>query len=57
VGSSDEDKKIADLRLLCNLMVLINKKGGFLKWFRRRRALKYYEAVREFGDDAFWSGK
>ena len=57
MGSSEDDKKMADLRFLGNLMILINNRGGWLKWFRRRRALKYYEAVREWGDTAFWSGK
>jgi len=56
-GGTLEDKNNADLRLLNNLLILINKGNFWLRWFRRRRALKYYEAVREWGESAFWSGK
>ena len=57
VGETEEDRQAADLRFLNNLMIIVNMKGGWLRWFRRRRALKYYEAVRELGSDAFWAGK
>jgi hypothetical protein len=57
VGETEEDRRAADHRFLNNLMIIINMKGGWLRWFRRRRALKYYEAVRELGSDAFWAGK
>ena len=57
VGETEEDRRAADLHFLNNLMIIINMKGGWLRWFRRRRALKYYEAVRELGSDTFWAGK
>ncbi len=57
VGITEEDKMEADRRFLSNLLRIINTAGGFLRWFRRRRALKYYEAVVELGGPAFWEGK
>lgn len=57
VGVTREDKKIADRRLLENLMIIINHKGGWLQFLRRRRAMKYYEAVHHKGDEAFFKGK
>ena len=55
VGRTLHDKKFADDFLLCNLLELINTFGGWLRWFRRRRALKYYEAVYEAGSDSFFT--
>lgn len=55
VGVSRYDKDSADRRLLDNLMIIINHAGGWRQWIRRRRAMKYYEAVVMFGDDAFFS--
>ena len=57
VGRSWADKEQADTRMLRNLLKVINHKGGILGFLRRRRALKYYEAVHVGGDDAFWKGK
>ena len=57
VGTKEADRLTADLRLLANVLRLINAKGGWLRWLRRRRAYKYYEAVREGGGRAFWAGK
>jgi hypothetical protein len=54
VGKTNHDKKLADYFLLINLFEIINSYGGFLRWFRRRRALKYYEAVLELGEDSFF---
>ncbi len=56
-GRREVDKKEADRRLLSNLMILINRAGGPLRWLRHRRALKYYEAVVELGHEAFYKGK
>lgn len=56
-GKSWADKHLADARMLTNLLRLINWKGGLLGFLRRRRAMKYYEAVHVGGDDAFWKGK
>lgn len=57
VGASREDKDRADKNLLDNLLTIINHRGGWLKPLRHRRALKYYEAVNQFGDAAFFKGK
>lgn len=60
-GQTIEDKKEADRVFLNNLLRLIEATEGIfnriLKPLRRRRALKYYEAVTAFGGPAFWSGK
>lgn len=54
-----EQKKEADRVFLNNLNRLINihTKFPILKWLRRRRAMKYYLAVKYFGGPAFWDGK
>lgn len=57
VGVSRGDKCRADRNLLINLLALIDHSGGWLQPLRHRRALKYYEAVSLFGDDAFFNGK
>lgn len=60
-GTTQQDKEEADFRLLRNLLRKIDLAEGWynklLRIFRRRRALKYYEAVNRFGDEAFWAGK
>lgn len=57
VGETLADKEEADRVFLNNMLRLIEAGTGWLKIFRRRRALKYYEAVTAFGGPAFWSGK
>ncbi len=57
IGKTIEDKEEADRVFLNNLMRIINNKGGWLGPLRRRRAMKYYEAVYYFGGSAFWEGK
>lgn len=57
MGENEDDKRKADRAMLENSMIAINKYGGWLSWFRRRRALKYYEAVVYFGAKAFYAGK
>lgn len=59
VGKSNEDKEKADREFLNNLLRIVNNVD---KWYyptalARRRALKYYEAVKHFGGSAFWDGK
>ena len=54
VGKSLEDKTRADISMLINLIRIINEKGGFLAYPRRYRAMLYYDAVHEFGNDAFF---
>ena len=57
-GKTDDDKDRADDRFLINGINLIEAKSNwFMRILRRRRMLKYYEAVTAFGDDAFWAGK
>lgn len=60
-GTTEQHKQEADQRLLYNGMQLIEAQTGWyqciLKPLRRRRMLKYYEAVVAFGDKAFWHGK
>ena len=57
MGKVLTDKHKADIRFLGNMMILINRGNIILRFFRRRVALTYYEAVRELGDSAFWAGK
>ena len=59
VGVDEEDREEADRVFLNNLIRIIEAKTRWewLRMLRRRRALKYYEAVRCFGGPAFWAGK
>ncbi len=55
-----EDKNEAD-RVFCNNMNRLITIDS-VKWYKptflqRRRALKYYYAVKQFGGEAFWAGK
>ena len=55
-----EDKEEADRTMLNNMLRLIDRDG--IKWYKptflqRRRALKYYEAVKYLGGPAYWAGK
>lgn len=62
-GTSETEKELADLRLLCNLIATIDHAakrsvaGKVLKPLRYQRAFEYYLTVKEFGHDAFWHGK
>lgn len=62
-GRSILDKKAADRTFLNNLVRIVDAAprmtllDRILAPLRRRRALKYYEAVRHFGGPAFWEGK
>ena len=56
-GSNLEDKKQADRVMLNNCLRVIEKKGGWLKSWRRIRAREYYLAVKSFGGPAYWEGK
>jgi len=48
-----EDRLIADNRFLKNMEILINKGSWWLRFLRKRRAKKYYIAVRMFGSKAY----
>lgn len=61
VGATNADKRNEDRRMLSNCLIIINSAKG---WFnrmlaplRRRRALKYYEAVYYLGKKAFLAEK
>lgn len=58
-GSTIADKEEADRVFLNNMLRLITAAGGLgaLRWLRRQRASRYYEAVCLFGGPAFWGGK
>src|SRR3990172_1941758 len=60
-GNTNEDKAVADRTFMNNLLRLIEQQdawiGRLLKPLRRRRTLKYYEAVVVFGGPAFWRGR
>ena len=56
-GKDIYDKEEADRVFLNNLLRLIESGSRWLKPLRRRRALKYYEAVVVFGGPAYWRGK
>ena len=56
LGDTAIEKERADYRFLVNGFAYINHKSGVFKAFlRRRRWLKYYEAVLLCGDDAFFN--
>ena len=58
-GETIEDKNEADRVFLNNMLRLITAKtkNKWLRHLRRRRALLYYFAVKNFGGPAFWDGK
>ena len=58
-GETIEDKQLADRVFLNNLVRIINHetRWAWLRWLRRRRALKYYLAVKNFGGPFFWTDK
>ena len=55
IGGTEEDKIISDIRLLSNLVIIIenNSRSRILKTLRRHRAIKYYLAVSDFGGSSF----
>jgi len=55
IGKTNEDKRIADLNFLGNMMIIINKKTStpWMKLLRYHRAMTYYTAVAEGGDSFF----
>ena len=57
MGETNADKAQADETFLVNLLRIAQPSWFPLRILRRLRALKYYEAVRDFGDTAFWAGK
>lgn len=61
IGRTLEEKAHADWEFLQNLLTIIESAPGFfnkaLRIPRRARAMKYYGAVVDFGDEAFFAGK
>lgn len=57
IGGNEQDKRTADMRMLSNLMKMINNKGGCLRKLRRYRATSYYSAVADYGKKAFYAEK
>jgi len=57
-GRTLEDKDLADELFHLNLLKLINENSGnkFMIWLRIKRADKYYWAVKNFGEEAFFKG-
>ena len=54
-GTTPKDKERADTTFLNNMLRLVNQSDWWiLRLLRRRRALKYYEAVNQFGGPAFY---
>ena len=56
-GATLQDKEYADRIFLNNLVRIIDSGSKFLRWLRRRRALKMHWAVDKFGEAAFWDKK
>jgi hypothetical protein len=56
-GTGRKGKEIADETFLQNMYTLISQGSWWLRWLRRRRAYKYYLAVKYFGDKAYMANK
>ncbi len=57
MGETEEDKRIADRRMIVNLIIIIVNYGGWLMAPRLYRAMTYFIAVAKFGKKAFYAGK
>lgn len=56
-GKTQADKEFADFTFLQNMLDQINEGSNWLKWLREARAEKYYMAVVQWGNKAYWSNK
>uniref|UniRef100_A0A6M3IQ10 DUF1353 domain-containing protein n=1 Tax=viral metagenome TaxID=1070528 RepID=A0A6M3IQ10_9ZZZZ len=58
-GKTNEDKATADRIFFNNILRIIDQGHNWwlLKFLRRRRAKKYFYAVKWFGGPAFWNNK
>ena len=56
-GETQEEKDMADLIFLDNMLTLVKNGTWFLKIPRDHRAFVYYEAVKYGGDHTYWKGK
>ena len=57
MGEGEEDKRIADRRMLGNAIIFICNKRGFLMYARGIRAMTYFMGVAILGKKAFYAGK
>jgi len=57
LGITNEDKEIADRVFYNNMLRVVETRPKCLQFLGRRLALRYYQAVRDFGSVAYWSGK
>jgi hypothetical protein len=59
IGETVEDKAEADRVFLNNMLRLIDAQGSMwlIRRLRTSRAMKYYNAVRDFGGPSFWKWK
>jgi len=57
LGKTNEDKIIADRVFYNNMLRAVKARPKYLQFIGRRLALRYYQAVDEFGGVAFWEGK
>lgn len=56
-GRTNQDKEEADRTFKNNMLRKIEQGSKWLSFLRRRRAIKYYLAVVNFGGSAFWDNK
>ncbi len=59
MGDCEADREQADRVFLNNMirLVSIHTKRRWLRWWRLRLAVKYYQAVKHLGAVFFWDGK
>lgn len=57
IGATAEDKEASDYMMLINLLRVIKTGSKILGFFRRRRALMYFEFVDIKGSKSFWKDK
>lgn len=57
VGTTIEDKRVADRVFLNNVLRVVEDGAWILRALRRRRAKTYFFFVDTFGGPAFWDGK
>lgn len=58
-GQTEAHKRAADRQFLANMLTIIEQQSGnaLMRNLRSLRAVKYYMAVRDMGDKAFWANK
>ena len=56
-GTSEWGKEVADDLMLENMNTKIDAHSWWFRWVRKRRALKYYLAVKHLGEKAYMANK